>query len=99
MKMIPGAQDAGWSHPSKVNEFVSLNASESGMLTRERTPSKLKAWPVRPGANVVPKNNWPSCAPAASFGLPSARHHATNPEGTATQLLTLTVIELVAVAF
>src|SRR4030095_4999630 len=97
--MIPGAQDAGWSHPSKVNEFVSLNAAESGMLTRERTPSKLNAWPVRPWANAAPKSNSPSSAPAASFAFPPARHHATNPEGTATQLLTLTVIELVALAF
>ena len=97
--MIPGAQDAGWSHPSKVSELVSLNASESGMFTRDCTPSKLNAWPLRPGANVAPKRNWPLCAPVASFALPSARHHATNPEGTATQLLTLTVIELVALAF
>src|SRR5687768_13769069 len=97
--MISGAHDAGCSHPSKVSELVSLNASESGIFTRERTPSKLNAWPVRPWANAAPKRNWPSCAPAASFAFPSARHHATNPEGSATQLLIITVIELVALPF
>src|SRR5204863_8753050 len=57
-----------------------------GTLTEPLMPSKLKALPVSPVAYVAPPDAVPGLVPTESLASPSARYHATAPDGTAVQL-------------
>lgn len=63
------------------SEEDNLNATESGTVTNDCTPSNAKACPTSPGANVTAPCSTPLSAPMMSLALPSPGHQARMPLG------------------
>src|ERR1035437_3032491 len=77
----------GLTHASTVIALVKCNAGASGTITDPVTPSKLKAWPTSPAANVAPPRSVPLFVPTRSLALPSPGHQPTRPEGGGVQFV------------
>src|SRR5205085_11713678 len=64
---------------------VTLTDGLSGISTRSSKPSRLKADPTLPTANVAPFSGVPLLLSRMLLALPSPGYHATKPAGAATQ--------------